>query len=71
MKRYVLLLASLAISTSAFANCEDLKTTLAAKLDARHVAGYTLEVVPTGQGGDAKVIGTCEGGTKKIIYTKK
>jgi hypothetical protein len=71
MKRYVLLIASLALSTSAFANCADLKTALAAKLDAKHVSGYTLDVVPADQNGDGKVVGTCEGGTKKIVYTRK
>ncbi len=72
MKPYVLLLACLAISTSAFATpCEQVKTEIAAKLDAKHVSDYTLEVVPADQAGDAKVIGTCEGGAKKIVYTKK
>jgi len=27
--------------------------------------------VPADQNGDGKVIGTCAGGTKKIVYTKK
>jgi Protein of unknown function (DUF1161) len=72
MKPYVLLLACLAASTSAFATpCEEVKTQIAAKLDAKHVSDYTLDVVPADQAGDAKVIGTCEGGTKKIVYTKK
>jgi hypothetical protein len=72
MKPYVLLLACLAISTSAFATpCEEVKSQIAAKLDAKHVSDYTLDVVPADQAGDAKVIGTCEGGTKKIVYTKK
>ena len=72
MKPYVLLLACLAVSTSAFATpCEEVKTQIAAKLDAKHVSDYTLDVVPADQAGDAKVIGTCEGGTKKIVYTKK
>jgi hypothetical protein len=72
MKPYVLLLACLAVSTSAFATpCEEVKSQIAAKLDAKHVSDYTLDVVPAEQAGDAKVIGTCEGGTKKIVYTKK
>jgi predicted lipoprotein with Yx(FWY)xxD motif len=73
MKPYVLLVASIAMSTSAFAAkpCEELKTELAAKLDAKHVTAYTLDVVPADQNGDGKVIGTCEGGTKKIVYTRK
>ena len=72
MKPYVLLLACLAVSTSAFATpCEEVKSQIAAKLDAKHVSDYTLDVVPADQAGDAKVIGTCEGGTKKIVYTRK
>jgi hypothetical protein len=72
MKPYVLLLACLAVSTNAFAtSCEEVKSQIAAKLDAKHVSAYTLDVVPADQAGDAKVIGTCEGGTKKIVYTRK
>ena len=52
--------------------CEDLKTEIAAKLDAKGVKGYTLEIVDKDKdAGDAKVVGTCGGGTKKILYSKK
>jgi len=52
--------------------CEDLKTEIAAKLDAKGVKGYTLEIVDKEKdAGDAKVVGTCGGGTKKILYSKK
>lgn len=51
--------------------CEELKTEIAAKLDAKKVAGYTLDIVDADKVGDAKVVGTCEGGAKKITYTKK
>ena len=51
--------------------CEELKTEIAAKLDAKNVTGYTLENVEADKAGDAKVVGTCEGGAKKITYTKK
>jgi hypothetical protein len=73
MKPYVLLLVALGVSTSAFAAkpCEELKTELAAKLDAKHVGAYTLDVVAADQSGDGKVIGTCDGGKKKIVYTRK
>jgi hypothetical protein len=72
MKPYVLLVAAIAMSTSAFAKpCEELKTEIAAKLDAKHVSDYTLDVVPADQNGDGKVIGTCEGGAKKIVYSRK
>ena len=51
--------------------CEELKTEIAAKLDAKKVEGYTLDIVDADKAGDAKVVGTCEGGAKKITYAKK
>ena len=51
--------------------CEELKTAIAAKLDAKNVTGYTLEIVDADKAGDAKVVGTCESGAKKITYAKK
>ena len=52
--------------------CEELKTEIAAKLDAKGVKGYSLEIVDKEKdAGDAKAVGTCEGGTKKILYSKK
>ena len=51
-------------------SCEELKTEIAAKLDAKGVKGYTLETVAKDKDADGKVVGTCEGGTKKIVYRK-
>jgi hypothetical protein len=51
-------------------SCDALKTDIAKKLDAKQVKSYTLEVVLKDQKTDAKVVGTCEGGTKKIVYRK-
>jgi hypothetical protein len=50
--------------------CEELKTEIAAKLDAKGVKGYTLDIVAKDKDAEGKVVGTCDGGTKKIIYTK-
>jgi hypothetical protein len=50
--------------------CEELKTEIAAKLDAKGVKGYTLDIVAKDADADGKVVGTCEGGTKKIVYKK-
>jgi Protein of unknown function (DUF1161) len=72
MKSYVLFIAAIAASTGALAKpCDDVKAEIAAKLDAKHVANYALEVVPSDQNSDGKVVGTCEGGAKKIVYTRK
>jgi hypothetical protein len=51
--------------------CEELKVEIAAKLDAKGVKNYTLNIVAAGEVKDAKVIGTCEGGTKRITYERK
>ena len=51
--------------------CEELKTEIAAKLDTKKVTGYALDIVEADKVADAKVVGSCEGGAKKIVYTKK
>ena len=51
--------------------CEELKSEIAAKLDAKNIKGYALDIVDADKAGDAKVVGSCEGGAKKITYTKK
>jgi hypothetical protein len=60
------------MSTSALAvkPCEELKTEIAAQIEANHVPNYTLEIIPNDQIGDRKVIGSCDGGTKKIVYER-
>jgi hypothetical protein len=50
--------------------CEQVKSEIAQKLDAKGVKSYTLEVVSKDQETDAKVVGTCEGGAKKIVYRR-
>ena len=50
--------------------CDELKTEIAAKLDAKSVSGYQLEIVKTEEVKEQTVVGSCEGGTKKITYTK-
>lgn len=50
--------------------CEELKDEISKKLDAKGVKGYTLEVVAKDKDAEGKTVGTCEGGTKKIIYSK-
>jgi hypothetical protein len=50
--------------------CEDLKTEIAKKLDAKGVTGYTLTIVDKGKEAGAKIVGSCGGGTKSILYEK-
>ena len=70
-----LLVATSFTAASAYAEgikpCEELKKEIAAKLDAKNVVGYTLEIVATADVGDKKVVGSCDGGKNKIVYSKK
>jgi hypothetical protein len=50
--------------------CEVLKSEIAKKLDANGAKNYTLEIVPKDQEAAGKVVGSCDGGTKKIVYSK-
>ena len=73
MKKLMVALGLLSLAGGAFAAgkpCEELKSEIAAKLDAKGVPGYSLEIVDKGANADGKVVGTCEGGAKEIIYTK-
>ncbi|QTT85923.1 DUF1161 domain-containing protein [Pseudomonas chlororaphis] len=73
MKKLVMALALLSVAGTALAAgkpCEELKGEIAAKLDAKGVSGYSLEIVDKGSAAGGKVIGTCEGGTKEIVYKR-
>lgn len=51
-------------------SCDDLKMEIAMKLDAKGVKGYTLDIVEKDKDAEGKIVGTCEGGAKKIVYSK-
>lgn len=52
--------------------CDQLKATLAARIEATGVRGYSLETVPvsTAVPAGAKAIGNCEGGARKVLYRR-
>ncbi len=50
--------------------CEELKDEITKKLDAKGVKGYTLDIVAKDKDAEGKIVGTCDGGTKKIIYSR-
>ncbi|MNQ34980.1 hypothetical protein D3C85_484540 [compost metagenome] len=73
MKKLILAVGLLSMAGTAFAAgkpCEELKAEIAAKLDAKGVSGYSLEIVDKGTAAGGKVVGTCEGGAKEIVYKK-
>jgi hypothetical protein len=66
----VLLFASASAYAQAAKPCEELKAEIAKKVEANGVKSYSLEIVAKDKEVEGKVVGTCEGGTKKIVYTK-
>jgi hypothetical protein len=62
------------MSVSAFAQgpkpCEELKAEIAKKLEAKEVKAYSLDIVEKDKQAEGQTVGTCDGGTKKIVYRK-
>ncbi len=50
--------------------CEDLKAEITKKLEAKGVTSYTLDVIDKGKESDGKVVGSCDGGTKSVVYKR-
>jgi hypothetical protein len=50
--------------------CEELKAEIAKKLEANNVKSYSLEIVAKDKEAEGKVVGTCEAGSKKIVYNR-
>lgn len=73
MKKLLVCAFFLLVATPLFAAkaCEELKSEINAKLQAKGVKNYTLEIVANEDVKDGKVVGSCDGGTKKIVYTRK
>jgi hypothetical protein len=73
MKKFLLAVGLLSIAGTALAAgkpCEELKSEIAAKIDAKGASGYSLEVLDKGAAADGDVVGSCEGGTKEIVYKR-
>lgn len=67
-----ILLCSL-VASSALAgglSCEDLKAKIVKKIDGKGVKNYELTIVDKNTETKNRVVGTCEAGTKKIIYER-
>ena len=71
MKIPFVLAVLMLVSSPAMArkDCNELKSEIEAKIKARGVKSFTLEVV-AGEAKDSKIVGSCDGGAKKIIYKK-
>jgi hypothetical protein len=67
-------LAALALPAAAQKKpCEELKAEIEAKLKAKGVARYTLAIVGKDElkdAKDAREVGSCDGGAKRILYRR-
>ena len=51
-------------------DCNELKGEIEAKIKKNGVDKFTLDVVDKDAQAEGKVVGTCDGGTKKIVYKR-
>ncbi|MEC5387649.1 DUF1161 domain-containing protein [Uliginosibacterium sp. H3] len=65
-------LGLVAMMAPAFAakSCDELKTEIEGKIKGHGVESFTLDVVPTADVKEQKVVGSCGGGASKIVYKK-
>lgn len=81
MRRFMLALSAAFVVSTLFSvpsaqaagrkPCTELKQEIAAKIDARGVQHYTLEIVEPAATGDRRVVGSCDGGTQRIVYVRE
>ena len=73
MSRIAIVLALALAAPSALAaklSCEQLKSQIRAKIEAKGVKKFSLEIVPRDRAAQGKVVGSCDRGTKKIVYRR-
>jgi len=74
MTRWILMPLSALLASGALAapkDCDELRSEIEVKIQAAGVQTYTLEIVDNAEVQDHNmVVGSCAGGTKKIIYQK-
>ncbi|MFY8042715.1 MAG: DUF1161 domain-containing protein [Rhodoferax sp.] len=67
----VLALGLLSGNAWAAKDCETLKTELTAKIESHGAKNFSLDVMERdADSGKKRVVGTCEGGKRKIVYTR-
>jgi Protein of unknown function (DUF1161) len=64
----VVVFAPLSASAEARKPCQELKAEITKKIEANKVSAYWLEIVETDKHKDGAVVGSCDGGTKVVVY---
>ena len=73
MKSLFAVVASMLIASPALAQvkpCEELKSEIETKIKNNGVKAFTLTIVDKDAAEDGKIVGTCDGGTNKIVYKR-
>jgi len=73
MKSLIAVAASLLIVSPVLAQvkpCEELKGEIDAKIKSNGVPAFSTTIVDKDAAEDGRVVGTCEGGSKKIVYKR-
>jgi hypothetical protein len=65
-----LLLCCTALPSSAKTTCESVIAQIEAKLAAKAVTKYTLLIIGKDEATELRVVGSCDGGAKKIVYKR-
>ena len=72
--RLLVAMLVLGVSSSVMAKmrkpCEELKAEIDAKIRKNGVEKFTLDVLDMDAQAEGKVVGTCDGNTKKIVYKR-
>jgi len=72
-KLIIAMVAALGMSGTAWAqskSCDELKSEIEAKIKKNGVEKFSVDVVDKDAQAEGKVVGTCGGGTKKIVYKR-
>jgi len=72
-KLMIAAIVALGMSGQAWAqkkSCDELKAEIEAKIKKNGVDKFSLDVVDKDAQSEGKVVGTCDGGAKKIVYKR-
>jgi len=53
------------------ASCEELRASIEARIASAGVSRFSVTVVPMDDATEARVVGTCERGSRKIVYVRE
>jgi Protein of unknown function (DUF1161) len=71
LRNTVLALVPFHLSSAAFAlTCEELRSSVETKIQGKGVTRFTVSIVEVGAPAAGQVVGTCERGSKKLVYAQ-